>query len=53
MHGFKQRKASTNTRIFQPREQAEKTIGEAYDRAEAQSTNFSSQFQQPVSLADA
>ena len=44
MHGFKQKKASTNTRIFQPREQAEKTVGEAYDRADSPVN----QFQQPV-----
>jgi hypothetical protein len=44
MHWLKQKKASKNTRIPDPLEQAEKTVGEAYDRAAAQSTNFSSPF---------
>src|SRR5258708_17772204 len=44
MYGFRQRKVSKNARIPQPLKQAEKTVGEAYDRAAAQSTNFSCPF---------
>src|SRR5260370_39959288 len=40
MHWLKQKKASKNTRIPQPLERAEKTVGEAYDRAPTQTTNF-------------